>query len=104
MKTKNKRERAELLMAMDRIATCFNNEELYYDNWRVGGIADGDIIYGEHRGCHDENVDCLMNDDWYMDDDNFRDIINAFMHCVAMARQDGGLYCDCISAGERGYR
>ena len=104
MKTQNKRERAELLMAMDRIATCFNDEELYYDYWRVSGIADGDIIYGEHRGCHDENVDCLMNDDWYMDDVNFSNIINTFMLATALARHDGGLYCDCVCAGERGKR
>ena len=90
-------------MAMDRIATCFNNEELYYDNWRVGGIADGDIDY-DGLCDHETNVTNLMNDDYYMDDNNFRDIINAFMHATALARSDGGLYCDGIAAGERGQR
>lgn len=99
----NKRERAELLMAMDRIATCFNCEDFYFDNWRVGGIADGDIEY-DGLCDHESNVTNLMNDDYYMDDDNFRDIINAFMHATALARQDGGLYCDGIVAGERGQR
>lgn len=93
----NKKERAELLIAMDRIATCFNNEEFYYDNWRVGGIADGDIDY-EGLCDHESNVTNLMNDD------NFRDIINAFMHATALARRDGGLYCDGVCAGERGKR
>ena len=98
MKTLNKRERAELLIAMDRIASCINCEN-YIDPWLFGGVADGDIDYGLCD--HETNVSNIASDDFYMDDKHFADIIDTFMHCISMARKNGGLYCDGVCAGER---
>lgn len=95
----DRRERAELLVAMDLIARATNNEDFTINGWLVGGIADGDIDYGLCD--HETNVLNIASDDWYMDDRNFASIIECFMHTVAMARKDGGIYCNGICAGER---
>lgn len=97
----DKKERAEMLVAMDLIARSINDEDITINRWLVGGVADGDIDY-DGLCDHESNVTNLMGDDWYMDDKHFADIIDCFMHCVSLARADGGLYCNGVVAGERG--
>ena len=42
MRGKIRNERAELVLAMEKIARCINNEDIFM-GWLMAGVADGDI-------------------------------------------------------------
>ena len=88
------KERAELVRAMETVARCINDEEVF-EGWLICGVADGDI----DENTTDEDLAC-----YYEDDKDFADLIEEFMHLMARARKSGGLYCDGVCAGEREVR
>ena len=83
----NKPERAKMVLAMEYIARQINDENVF-DGWLMGGVADGDIPYG----C----IDVEQVDEWYLEDNNFRDLMLCFLCRMAGAYRSGGLYCDKI--------
>ena len=83
----NKEERLKMVSAMEFI--CRNlNDEADIEKWLVLGVADGDIPYGE-----------LCDDDYYIEDANFADLMDTFLYIMKTAYK-GGLYCDGIVSEE----
>lgn len=82
----NEAYRKNVVLAMDMIASCINNED-FFDIWLECGVADGDIPVGA-KG---EDVPY-----YYIDDDTFADILGVFLRCMRYASKDGGLYCDGV--------
>ena len=81
-------ERANMVRAMEEIARCVNNEDWFYGLWLTEGVADGDI----KEGTTDEELEC------YCDDDSLKELMYTFLKLMQLARDDGGLYCDGVTA------
>lgn len=83
--------RIKLVKAMEFIVSNINDEEIAYE-WIVDGVADGDIEYG--------NLEVMSDDEeylsYYLEDDNFADLMNTFLRLMVKAKKSGGLYCDYI--------
>ena len=91
----NKTERIKMVKAMEFIARQIN-DELIFDHWLTGGVADGDIEYGDmwpHTG--DEE---LL--DYYLADENFADLMQTFLRVMKRGYKSGGLYCDGVVSKE----
>lgn len=84
-------ERAELVLAMEKIARCINNERIF-NGWLALGVADGDIT--------DETTTESENLDYYVEDDNFAELMGLFLRKMSHARNCGGLYCGCVVSKE----
>lgn len=82
------KERTKMVKAMEFIARQINDEDIF-SRWLVSGVADGDIEYGDL----DEESPV---DDYWLEDENFSDLMRVFTACMARANQSGGLYCDRI--------
>ena len=80
----NKTERLKMVSAMEFIARQINDEDVF-ERWLVNAVADGDIEYGE-----------MCNDEWYIEDNCFADIMDTFLMVMYNAHNSGGLYCDGI--------
>ena len=86
---KNKlHRRARVVRAMEEIARCVNDEELFVGIWLTEGVADGDI----DQKTTDEDLE------WYCEDDTFKDLMYTFLVLMEEAKKDGGLYCDDITS------
>lgn len=84
----NKDERLKMVSAMEFIARQINDEEVF-DSWLLCGVADGDIEYGE-----------MCEDELYIEDDNFADLMDLFLNCMSRAKKSGGLWCDKVLSKE----
>ena len=84
-----KAERIGMIRAMETIARCINNEEIFM-GWLMCGVADGDIT----PETTDEDLE------WYAEDENFQDLMDCFLRRMARAKASGGLYCDGIVSTE----
>lgn len=91
----NKLERLQLVKCMEYIVRNLNDESIF-DSWLYAGVADGDIPYG-HVAIEPGDEEDL---DYYIEDDNFSDLISLFLRLMTRARKSGGLYCGGIAAGE----
>lgn len=85
-----KNERAEVVRAMDTIARCINDEDIF-DSWLMCGVADGDIT----TDTTDEDLES------YCDDDSFKELMSLFLRCMFRASASGGLYADRIVSETR---
>lgn len=87
----NKTERMTMVKAMEFIARNLNDEDIFA-GWLVDGVADGDVEYG--------NVAANSNDDdnleYYIEDENFADLMDTFLQLMKAAYKSGGLYCDGV--------
>ena len=81
-----KADRYAAVRAMELLARSVNNEEILISRWFSGGVADGDI----DEDTTDEDLD------YYIEDENFSDIMACFLRCMADAKSDVGLYIDGI--------
>ena len=88
-------ERIKMVKAMEFIARQINDEELF-DSWLACGVADGDVDYGDLTigSVDDENVS------YYIDDDEFADIMGLFLRIMRRASKSGGLYCDNVTSAD----
>lgn len=77
--------RAKVVRAMETIARCVNDEEVFY-RWLLCGIADGDI--------DDDTTDEDL--EYYCEDKTFADLMERFLDLMATAKKSGGLYEDKI--------
>lgn len=84
-------ERMKMVKAMEFIARQINDEEVLM-RWLMVGVADGDIPYGE--------LELLPSDeenyDYYIEDDNFKELMSVFLRLMCKAKESGGLYCGNI--------
>lgn len=80
-------ERKKMVLAMEFIARQVNDEDVFM-SWLAVGVADEDIKYG--------SLDIDEVDDYYIEDDNFKDLMDTFLRLMVNANESGGLYCDDI--------
>lgn len=80
-----KKERIELVRAMERIARTVNDESVFM-SWLVNGVADGDI--------KDDTPDEEL--EYYTEDEKFADLMDVFLGLMSRAFLSGGLYADGI--------
>ena len=88
-------ERKKMVVAMEYIARQINNEEVF-EGWLMSGIADGDIKYG------DMDIANIDDDDYYMRDDNFKELMTTFLIMMKGAWRSGGLYCGGVVSKDKG--
>ena len=81
----NLSRRAKVVRAMETIARCVNDEEIFY-RWLLCGIADGDI--------DDDTTDEDL--EYYCEDKTFADLMERFLDLMTAAKKSGGLYEDRI--------
>lgn len=87
MRKVDKAERTKMVKAMEFICRQINDEDIL-EGWLMNGVADGDIEYGD---LSDDPVD-----DYWTENENFKDLMRVFTACMARANKSGGLYCDGI--------
>jgi len=85
----NLKERATVVRAMETIARCINDEDVF-EGWLMGGVADGDI--------NEETTDDDL--EWYCEDYNFADLMACFLRRMCRAKESGGLYCNGVVSKE----
>ena len=81
----NLKKRAEVVRAMETLARCVNDEEIF-ESWLMCGVADGDIT----SETTDEDLE------YYCEDDNFSELMGRFLRLMTRARKSGGLYKDGV--------
>ena len=81
----NLSRRAKVVRAMETIARCINDEEVFY-YWLLCGVADGDI----DDNTADEDLE------YYCEDKTFADLMERFLDLMTAAKKSGGLYEDRI--------
>ena len=81
----NLSRRAKVVRAMETMARCVNDEEVFY-RWLLCGIADGDI--------DDDTTDEDL--EYYCEDKTFADLMERFLDLMTAAKKSGGLYEDRI--------
>ena len=81
----NLSRRAKVVRAMETIARCVNDEEVFYP-WLLCGVADGDV--------DDDTTDEDL--EYYCEDKTFADLMERFLDLMTAAKKSGGLYEDKI--------
>ena len=88
-------ERIQMVKAMEFIARQLNDEEVF-EGWLMSGVADGDIDYGDLTIKADD-TEIL---DYYLEDENFADLMQTFLRVMKRGYKSGGLYCDGVVSKE----
>lgn len=74
-----KSEKANLVLAMEyMMRNCAIDVP---DGWLIGGVADGDIAYGE--------TNARAVDDCYLDDNSFEELVECFNRQMRVLREYG---------------
>ena len=81
----NAKLRTEVVRAMETLARCINDEEVF-EGWLICGVADGDI----DETTTDEELE------YYIEDETFAELMETFLKVMARAKRDGGLYVDGV--------
>ena len=81
-------ERIKAVKAMEFLARQINNENIF-ESWLTMGPADGDIKYGDLEVKPEDAEDL----EYYIEDNEFRDLMKTFLNLMTRAKKDGGLYC-----------
>ena len=89
---KNRNERRVSVLAMEYLARQINNEDVL-DRWLMGGVADGDIP------ANSMNVNDV--DDYYIEPENYAELVGCFLRCMKAAYADGSLYCGAVVGQEK---
>ena len=87
MTVKNLNERAEVVRAMETLARCVNDEEVF-ESWLMCGVADGDI---DEDTTNEEIIEM-----GYTTDGTMQDIMTVFLRMMKNAWNSGGLYTDGV--------
>lgn len=82
----NSKERAKAVRAFETICRTVNNED-HIMYWLMVGVADGDIT----STTTDSDLEY-----YYLEDDDFRELIRDFLTVMIKAYDDGGLYVDGV--------
>lgn len=73
---------ADTIRAMDKLARCVNDEELFVGYWLALGVPDESIT--------DETTDDEILD-MYPDKESIEELTEVFLNLMVMAQKDGGL-------------
>jgi len=95
MTKQQREERAKMVLAMEYICRQINDEDEFMV-WLQGGVADGDIKYGE--------TDPEEVDDYYLEKGTFQELMECFLRRMKNAVEDGGLCCDLIATRDEEVR
>lgn len=82
-----------MVKAMEYIARQINDEEVFMP-WLMAGVADGDIEYGDLS----DDPDAV---EYYIDENDFRELMDCFMRRMVQAYNSGGLYCGGVAGGKK---
>ena len=86
------KERAEVVKAMELIVRCVNDENLLTP-WLAIGVADGDIT-------ESTTVEDIINDEYYIENQNFSELMGLFLRLMAKAKKKGGLYAGGVVSSD----
>lgn len=89
MSEMNTKKRLEVVRAMETLARCINDEDIF-ESWLMVGVADGDI----DKDTPDEYLE------YYAEDKTFAELMGLFLRLMRRAEESGGLYCDNIVSKE----
>lgn len=89
MDNRIKEERIKAVKAMEFLARQINNENIF-ETWLSMGPADGDIEYGDLTSDISEDLE------YFIEDNEFRDLMKTFLNVMSRAKDNGGLYCGTI--------
>lgn len=93
MEEYNENERKTMVACMEYIVRNLNDEDIFMP-WLMSGVADGDLSY--HELANNLTSEKDMVDDYYIEDDNFSDLMSLFLRLMARANKSGGLYCNGV--------
>ena len=85
---------AKMIIEMDDIARCINDESIV-ESWMMGGVPDGDIPYKNTISMEDLDAISEMYDEY-----DFKVFIGCFLRCMKSAGRDG-LYLDGVVADNK---
>lgn len=89
------KRRAELVKAMETVARCINDEDIFM-GWLACGVADGDITSETTL----EEIDEMG----YTDSDTLVGLMDCFLRCMRRASKSGGIWCDLKTVSTEGNR
>ena len=92
MDNKTIADRCKMVACMEFIARQINDEDVF-NGWLMCGVADGDIEYGDLSY---NNID-----DYYIEDDNFKELMSCFLRRMVGAYNSGGLYCGRVVSKDK---
>ena len=92
MTSTDARERAQTVIEMEHIVRCLNDEEIF-ETWLSLGVADGDIT-------ENTTVEDIIDDEYYIEDQNFSELMGLFIRLIAKSKKNGGLYVGGITSSE----
>ena len=84
-----KEEKKTVVLAMEILARNINDEDIFM-GWLMCGVADGDIDYQSAIEKLSE-ISEEMVDDYYVEEDNYKDLCDCFLRRMALAKKSGGL-------------
>lgn len=84
-------ERIKMVKAMEFIVRNLNDESIF-ESWLLGGVADGDIEYGDTVYKPED----LEEMEYYIRDNEFSELMSLFISCIKDSYKSGGLYCDGV--------
>ena len=87
----NATERIKMVKAMEFITRQINDEGVF-EGWLIGGVADGDIKYGDLEVRDKDREDLAV----YVEDESFADLMHIFLYLMKNASRSGGLCCDGV--------
>ena len=93
----DKAERIKMVKAMEFICRQVNDED-NIGTWLTLGVADEDIEYGDLE-VKDSDADDL---EYYIEDDEFGDLMDTFLFTMKKCWKSGGLYCDGVVSRKEG--
>ena len=88
----NTTDRIKMVKAMEYIARHVEDEEVF-QYWLVYGVADEDIALGDLSVKRSDLDDLGV----YIEDEDFADIMKAFLKLMRSACRSGGLTCDNVT-------
>ena len=92
MDKKTRIKRGEIVLAMERLARCINDKDVFW-SWLCAGVADGDV--SSYTTPESENLD------YYCEDDNYAELLTLFNLLMHRAWLSGGLYDGQISGMDK---
>ena len=84
-------KRIKMVKAMEFITRQINDEGVF-EGWLIGGVADGDIKYGDLEVRDEDREDLAV----YIEDESFADLMHTFLYLMKNASRSGGLHCDGV--------
>lgn len=75
--------RKRMVLAMEMIARAVNDEEVF-ESWLMCGVPDGEITR--------YSIDTNEVDEYFVEDRNYRELMDLFLVVMKNAYKSGGLY------------